>query len=147
MNKKPLFMPALHELARCYQAFERYSSAHIRTLGLTAPQFDVITTLGNTSGMAPKALSERTLITKGTLTGVLDRLEVKRMIRRTRSKLDGRSQVVELTPKGKTAFIKVFPAHLKHLARAFAAFKPRDYQRLEASLRDLRGALEPVEEG
>lgn len=145
MDKKPPFLASVRELARCQQAFERYSAAHIRSLGLTAPQFDVIATLGNMPGMTPKALSEQTLITKGTLTGVLDRLEAKRMIRRTRSKLDGRSQVVDLTPKGKAAFAKVFPAHLKHLAKAFAAFKPRDYQRIEAALRDLRGALEQNE--
>ena len=146
MNKKTPFLPAVRELAHCYQAFERYSSAHIRTLGLTAPQFDVIAALGNTQGMAPKELSERTLITKGTLTGILDRLEAKRMIRRSRSKIDGRSQVIELTAKGQTVFARVFPEHLKHLAKAFSAFKPRDYQRIEAVLRELRGALEPSQE-
>lgn len=146
MNKKPPFVASVRELARCYHAFERYSSAHIRTLGLTAPQFEVIAVLGSTPGVTPKELSERTLITKGTLTGVLDRLEVKRMIRRTRSKTDGRSQTVELTAKGQAAFSKAFPAHLKHLAKAFSAFKPRDYQRVEAALRDLRAALEPSQE-
>lgn len=35
---------------------------------------------------------------------------------------------------------------MKHLAKAFSAFKPRDYQRIEAALRDLRGALDPLEE-
>lgn len=110
MNKNAPFLPAVRELARCYQAFERYSSAHIRTVGLTAPQFDVIATLGNTAGMAPKELSERTLITKGTLTGILDRLEAKRMLRRSRSKIDGRSQVIELTAKGQAVLPKYFPS-------------------------------------
>lgn len=143
MNKKPPFLLTVRELAQCYQAFQRYSSAHIRTLGLTAPQFDVVAALGSAPAMAPKELSERTLITKGTLTGILDRLEAKRLIRRSRSKIDGRSQVIELTAKGQAVFAKVFPEHLKHLGKAFTAFKPRDFQRIEAALRDLRGALDP----
>ena len=72
----------LYELVRAYQAFESYSAAHIRNLGLTAPQFDIIATLGNTSGMSFKDLGEKTLITKGTLTGVIDRLEDKALVDR-----------------------------------------------------------------
>lgn len=71
-------LPVIRELVRAFQAFEQYSARHVRELGLTPPQFDVIATLGNTPGMSCKELSEKTLITKGTLTGVIDRLDRKR---------------------------------------------------------------------
>jgi DNA-binding MarR family transcriptional regulator len=73
----------LRELARCYQAFEAHSGAHVRSLGLTPAQFDIVATLGNTPGMSFKELGEKTLITKGTLTGVVDRLEAQRLVRRS----------------------------------------------------------------
>jgi DNA-binding MarR family transcriptional regulator len=63
-------------LAECMQLFEQISTAKVRQFGLTH-QFDIIATLGNTQGMTCKELGEKTLITKGTLTGVLDRLEQK----------------------------------------------------------------------
>ena len=107
MLKKP-FMPVLFELVRAYQAFESYSGAHIRTLGLTSSQFDIIATLGNTEGMSFKELGEKTLITKGTLTGVVDRLEAKALVRRVASASDGRSQMVELTRSGQKMFCKIF---------------------------------------
>ncbi|HQT27400.1 MAG TPA: MarR family transcriptional regulator, partial [Burkholderiales bacterium] len=75
-------LPVIRELARTYQAFTHYSAAHVRELGLTPPQFDVICTLGNTQGMPLCRLAEKTLITKGTLTGVLDRLEQKGLLKR-----------------------------------------------------------------
>jgi DNA-binding MarR family transcriptional regulator len=68
------FLPMLRELARCYQAFESYSGLHIRSLDLTPSQFDIVATLGNTAGMSFKELGVKTLITKGTLTGVVYRL-------------------------------------------------------------------------
>ena len=68
------FLPTMRELARAYQAFANYSDSHIRKLGLTPSQFDVIATLGNTEGMSMKALAEATLVTKGTLTGIVDRI-------------------------------------------------------------------------
>lgn len=141
MVKEP-FLPSLRELARCYQAFEAHSAAHLRTLRLTSPQFDVIATLGNTPGMTPKELGEKTLITKGTLTGVVDRLVFKGLVRRLAHSSDGRCQIVQLTKKGEGLFDKAFPAHLAYLDRAFKDFKAKDYARIEATLRDLRAVFE-----
>lgn len=71
------FIPTMRELVRAYQAFADYSAKHIRDLGLTPSQFDVIATLGNTKGMSMTDIAEKTLVTKGTLTGIIDRLEKK----------------------------------------------------------------------
>lgn len=87
-------------------------------------------------------MGEKTLITKGTLTGVVDRLEEKGLIRRIPSALDGRSQIVQLTKKGERLFDKVFPAHVAYFSRAFADWKAEDYARIEAALHDLRAVFE-----
>ena len=135
------FLPALRELAKAYQAFEAYSAAHIRTLGLTPPQFDIIATLGNTPGMSLKDLGAKTLITKGTLTGVVDRLTDKKLVRRVASPSDGRSQTVQLTKRGEELFARIFPAHVEHLKQAFLELKPDELITIENSLRRLREAF------
>ncbi len=129
---------ALKELVRCYQAFEAYASANIHRLGLTVPQFDIIVTLGNAQGMTPKELGEQTWITKGTLTGVIDRLQAKGLVKRTPSTLDRRSQIITLTKKGQKLFDKVFPEHLAYIGRAFRNFKAEDLLGIEAILGTLR---------
>ena len=103
------FLPVVHELARTYQAFEQFASQHIRQLGLTPPQFDVVATLGHSKGMNCKELSDRTLITKGTLTGVIDRLEDKGLVTRTMQPNDRRSVFVSLTQHGERLFDQAFP--------------------------------------
>src|SRR5574340_616746 len=135
------FIPVLRELARAYQAFETCSATHIRTLGLTPSQFDIVATLGNTDGMNFKELGEKTLITKGTLTGVVDRLEDKGLVRRVASASDGRSQTVQLTRKGEMLFARVFPDHLEHMGQSFASFSQADLDAMEAELHRLRTAL------
>lgn len=135
------FIPVLRELARAYQAFESYSAGHIRTLGLTPSQFDIVATLGNTDGMSFKELGEKTLITKGTLTGVVDRLEAKGLVRRVESPSDGRSKIVQLTRKGETLFARVFPAHLEHVGQAFTNFSQAELNNTAALLLRLREAL------
>jgi MarR family transcriptional regulator, 2-MHQ and catechol-resistance regulon repressor len=140
MPAKP-FMPVLYELVRAYQAFESYSAAHIRTLGLTSSQFDIIATLGNTDGMSFKELGEKTLITKGTLTGVVDRLEAKSLVRRVASDSDGRSQMVQLTRAGEALFARIFPAHLSHLELVFSAYTQKSLDNTEAVLQQLKHAF------
>jgi DNA-binding MarR family transcriptional regulator len=135
------FLPVVRELATTYQAFEAFSSRHIRSLDLTPAQFDIIATLGNTPGMAFKELGEKTLITKGTLTGVVDRLADKQLVRRTASASDGRSQIVQLTRQGEALFARVFPEHLAHLQQAFGELSPDELVNLEQSLRRLREVL------
>lgn len=141
MAEEP-FLPSVRELVRCYQALVTYSAAHLRSLGLTSPQFDIVATLGNTPGMTPKELGEKTLITKGTLTGVVDRLTAKEIVRRIPSTQDGRSQIVQLTKKGERLFDKVFPAYVAYFSRVFAGLKTEDYARIDTALRDLRAVLE-----
>ncbi|MHB1668187.1 MAG: MarR family winged helix-turn-helix transcriptional regulator [Thiomonas sp.] len=142
MPAQSSFLPLLRELVRTYQAFERHSAAHVLSLGLTPAQFDVIATLGNTAGMNPKQLGLKTLITKGTLTGVVDRLLAKGLVRRLPDPSDGRGQIVRLTPAGQRLFEQVFPAHGAHLHRVFERLSAQDAAQAERSLRILRTAFE-----
>ena len=143
---KKSFLPVIRELVRCYQAFETHSALHIRSMGLTPPQFDIVATLGNTEGMSFKDLGEKTLITKGTLTGVVDRLEAKQLVSRSASPTDGRSQIVRLTARGEALFGETFPAHVNHIGRVFASLSADDLKQAETTLRQLRGALEGTRE-
>lgn len=135
---KERYLRTLRALAECYHAFSRRDAAHARTLGYTAAQFDIVATLGNTEGMTFKELGEKTLITKGTLTGVVDRLEARGIVRRAGSPTDARSTIVRLTRKGEREFERVFQPHVAHLKRAFMAFDEAEMDRLDRLLHRLR---------
>jgi DNA-binding MarR family transcriptional regulator len=128
------FLKVLRPLAETYFAFLRVSDRRIRSLGLTPPQFDVIITLGDTGGMTCKDLSEKTLVTKGTLTGVMDRLEAKGLIERLAHHDDRRCTIIRLTLKGDRLFRKVLPAHIYFLKpyfeRAIGASQMRDLREM-----------------
>ncbi|MBL8517557.1 MAG: MarR family transcriptional regulator [Betaproteobacteria bacterium] len=142
MPDKPPFMNLMRELVRCYQAFESYSLLDIRATGLTPPQFDVIATLGNTAGMTFRELGEKTLITKGTLTGIVDRLTAKGLVRREDHPGDARCFKVVLTPAGEAEFRRVFQPHVHYLEDAFRRL-PRERQiALTEGLESLRQAFE-----
>jgi len=113
------YLKVLRPLVEAYLAFAREDGRHIRSMRLTPSQFDVIATLGDTDGMTCSDLSAATLVTKGTLTGVLDRLEKKGLIRRTAVKGDRRCIKIRLTESGEAVFRKTFAAHTDFLRPYF----------------------------
>lgn len=125
-------------LAECLQGFERYSGESVRQYGLTHAQFDIIATLGNTPGMSYKELGERTLITKGTLTGVIERLEQKGLVVRERNSDDRRSFQVSLTREGAAVFREVFPKVIAHGKQLFAGFSDAEFDEMDGALLKLR---------
>jgi DNA-binding MarR family transcriptional regulator len=138
---KERYLRTLRALAECYHAFSRHSAGHVRSLGYTPAQFDIIATLGNTPGMTFKELGEQTLITKGTLTGVVDRLEARGIVRRLTSPSDARSTVVQLTRKGEREFNRMFHAHIAYVKRAFAVLDEGEMDRLDRLLGRLRAGF------
>lgn len=138
--KEP-WLPVLRELVRTYQAFSTCSGRHVGSLGLTSAQFDVVSTLGNTSGMTFKELGEHTLITKGALTGIIDRMEEKGLVRRMALQDDRRSILAQLTPKGEALFEEVFPAHIRYLRSRFTRLTESERKDLVRLLKKLKDTM------
>ncbi|RTL01123.1 MAG: MarR family transcriptional regulator [Proteobacteria bacterium] len=129
-----IFLKTMRKLAEAFQSFEQLSSKHIRTLGLTPGQFDVIATLGNQPPMTCSELAEKTLMVKGNLTVILDGLVKKGLITRTTNPNDGRSLIISLTPAGDNVFKEVFPTHLKYLQPLIKQFDIQELGELDKRL-------------
>jgi MarR family 2-MHQ and catechol resistance regulon transcriptional repressor len=138
MDKR--YLRSIRLLSECMQLFGKSSAKRVKALGFTESQFDIIATLGNTSGMTCKELGEKTLITKGTLTGVLDRLESKGLIQRERGE-DRRQLFIKLTLEGELQFAQSFPAIVNQGRAMFSDYHDDDFEALEAQLLKLKNAL------
>lgn len=121
--------------------FEKKSSSRVRAFGFTESQFDIIATLGNTAGMTCKELGEKTLITKGTLTGVLDRLDKKGLIERTQGYDDRRQLFIKLSHAGEQTFADIFPQVVRQGRKNFAGYREEDFLALERELLKLKNCL------
>lgn len=135
-------LKVLRPLVEAYLAFWREDSRHIRSMRLTPSQFDVIATLGDREGMTCSELSDKTLVTKGTLTGVLDRLETKGLIVRDGVAGDRRCVQIRLTGKGEALFRKTFAAHAAFLRPYFRrALSPGEADQVKTLLLRIRDSF------
>lgn len=136
------YLKVLRPLVEAYLAFWREDSRHIKSLRLTPSQFDVIATLGDTDGMTCAELSSATLVTKGTLTGVLDRLAAKGLIKREAVAGDRRCTKIKLTEKGEALFRKVFAAHIAHIRPFFErALNQKEVEQVRTLLLRIRDSF------
>ena len=139
-SKQP-FLALVRELVWAYQAFSRLDTDGLRQYKLTQPQADVVFTLGNTEGLTFKEIGELTLITKGTLTGVIDRLEQKALVKRVQGNEDRRCTRVILTKKGDRLFRDIFPKHIAYLKTHFDQLSNNEILTIQRALKKLRLVL------
>lgn len=134
------FIPLVDELAAAYQAFSLYDAEGLRKSGsgLTPSQARVIFTLGGTEGMTCKNIGDQTLITKGTLTGVVDRLEEKGLVERWSVEGDGRKTIVALTRRGERVYDREFPRHIEFLKSKFDSLSVSDRTRATRLLQKIK---------
>ncbi|GEO80190.1 MarR family winged helix-turn-helix transcriptional regulator [Pararhodospirillum oryzae] len=127
------------------EAMARVHKAH----GLTPAGFDVLATLrraGPPHALSPSALVESTLVTSGTMTHRLDRLEAAGWIERRPNPEDGRGSVVALTPAGFALIDHVIADHVAAQHRLLAALPAPTRARLDADLKAWLSGFETPQE-
>ena len=134
-----LHLPAtVGEMTQAWHAFEQFASRHLRKQGLTPAQFAVLSALATGITLSCKSLSEQTGITKGSLTGIIDRLEEHGLAHRATSREDRRSHLVNLTDEGRATFERVADKHFAHLQQAFEGIDRDELADIEAGFRRFR---------
>jgi DNA-binding MarR family transcriptional regulator len=88
--------------------------------GLNAASFDVLATLrrsGPPYALSPSALIDWTMVTSGTMTNRIDRLERAGLVSRSPDPSDGRASVVALTDEGFTLIDALIGEHVANQHR------------------------------
>jgi DNA-binding MarR family transcriptional regulator len=80
-------------------AFDRIGRL-LRPLGVSAAGGLVLGQLRDHGAMSPSELGERLIVTRATVTGLIDSLERRGFVRRSANPSDRRSLLVEITPAG-----------------------------------------------
>ncbi len=73
----------------------------LRPFDLTPPSGLVISMLADSGPLSPSEIGERLIVTRATVTGLLDSLERRGLVRRVAHPTDRRSLLVEVTAEGR----------------------------------------------
>lgn len=138
-------MGPLGRLKRCAALLQRRLDETFADFGISSWEFDVLATLRR-SGMpyrlAPTTLFSALMITSGTMTHRLQRLESRAWVQRIPNPDDARSMLVQLTPAGLELIDRAVAAHVENERQILAPMAQADVAALDSSLVQLLAALE-----
>jgi len=105
--------------------------AELRSLGLSIPQFDVLSTLSEQEGLTQQDLAARLYVTKGNVSGLIDRLVEAALVERRAIPGDRRSHALHLTPAGAHLARCGIAAQEAYVARTLGRLDSRDVAEFE----------------
>jgi len=124
---------------------KRQTTIALAKHGLKHWEYDALSVLrrqGAPFEMAATDIARAALLTTGAMTTRIDGLESRGLVRRRRSKSDGRSIPVRLTGKGKQIIDLAVDTRINDANKALAQFSDREKKYLAAGLRNLLSQIE-----
>jgi DNA-binding MarR family transcriptional regulator len=138
-------MGVIGRLNRCAALMRRRLDATFEQFGLSNWEFDVLATLrraGAPHQLAPTALFSQLMVTSGTMTHRLQRLEAQGWVTRAPNPADARSMLVQLSPAGLELIERAVLAHVENEKDIIAPLGADGAAELDAQLRKLLAMLE-----
>jgi MarR family transcriptional regulator, organic hydroperoxide resistance regulator len=113
----------------------------LKPTGLSIPQFDVLSTLTEQEGLSQSDLATRLYVTKGNVSGLIDRLVDAGFVERRSAPGDRRSNAVFLTPTGRTVADEGIRLQKAFVADTLGKIQQTDLKVLDGILTQWRDAV------
>jgi DNA-binding MarR family transcriptional regulator len=139
-----LDMELIGRLGRVAGMVSRRVARCIEAQGISVPEFDVLAALKRSGApykLLPTTLYKTLMVTSGTMTHRLQKLEKAGFITREADKDDGRAMLVCLSDTGHEKVAGAIAAHIANEAKILSGLSDADKQALSALLRKLALSL------
>jgi len=108
------------------KALEELTKKDIKKHGMRASDFAILEALYHKGRQTIREISESVLISTGSITYVIDKLEKKELLIRTNCPDDRRAVYLEITAKGKQMMDEIFPKHQQVIEEVFQGISEND---------------------
>ena len=112
-------LDAFIKLRRAAESVSNRVNRHLADAGLTESQFGVLEALWHLGPLSQAVLARKILRSSGNLTLVVDNLEKRGLVARSRESRDRRIVNVSLTREGEALIASLFPVHLQRIVAEF----------------------------
>jgi MarR family transcriptional regulator, organic hydroperoxide resistance regulator len=133
--EEPDTMRVWFRFLRLHQRVSIAMASRLRAVGLSIPQFDLLSTLSEREGITQSQLAERLYVTKGNVSGLVDRLVEAGHVERRPISGDRRSYALHLTASGRAAAAAGFQAQKAYVQATLARLPAADQAEMERLLR------------
>jgi len=129
-------------LWKAARSLEAHAARSIGGFGMCQSDFGVLEALLHRGPLSVKEIGAKVLLTSGSMTAAVDRLEARGLVTREDDAEDRRSRIIHLTENGRGLIEKVFAEHRDAMEQAVAEFPVEERAALIRSLRRLGRSAE-----
>lgn len=129
-------------LTRSYNTLLDLIEKNVRGFGLTVSEFGVLEALYHKGEMPVQQLCKKVLVTSGSMTYIINKLEKNGYVKRHKCDRDARVWWVRLTAKGKELIAEVYPKHKEFLIEILGDMSSEDKKNLIRMLFQVKDSLE-----
>ncbi len=120
-------------------------SSRLRAIGLSVAQFDLLSTLTEDEGITQRDLAERLYVTKGNVSGLVDRLVEAGLVDRKPIPGDRRSHALHLTTEGRRLAAEGMEVQKRFIQETIGRLPPQDLEQLDTMLSRWRETFRDLE--
>jgi MarR family transcriptional regulator, 2-MHQ and catechol-resistance regulon repressor len=113
-------------LWKAARAIEQNAMNSVYKLGLGLSDFAVLEALLHKGAQPVNAIGKKVLLTSGSITTAIDRLESRNLVHRTPHPEDQRARLVQLTGRGKRLIERAFRRHALDMEETLSVLTPRE---------------------
>jgi MarR family transcriptional regulator, organic hydroperoxide resistance regulator len=132
---------------RLHQRMFGEMSQTLKPTGLSIPQFDVLSTLTEQQGLSQSDLAQRLYVTKGNVSGLIDRLVEAGLVERRSAPGDRRSNALFLTPDGEKVAQTGIRLQKALVAETIGRIPPQDLKLLDGIITTWREMIKRRADG
>lgn len=130
----PLPLRNYHLIHELYVLQDACDQQVLGQYDLISSHYRLLILLQDQPGVRLTTLSDQLLLSKSTITRIVDQLEAKAWVKRIIDPQDGRAQRVTLTELGQEKLAAISKAHLNSLLQRSQLLEPHELETLEALL-------------
>lgn len=132
-------------LGKTSKAVEKFDRVSIADTGLNLSDFTILEALLHKGPLPINTIGKKVLLTSGSMTAAVNRLEKKEYVKRIQDPSDGRSFFVHLTRSGRKKIKTAFEKHEKKLESLAGALVPEEREELVRLLKKLGKQAQDVQ--
>ena len=106
--------------------FAKVLNENISKFGLNLTDFSVLDLLFQKGEQTTQKIGEKMLITSGSITYIVNKLEKMELICRNKSEIDKRITYIKLTKKGRETIFELLPLQIEKINEIFSDFSRED---------------------
>jgi DNA-binding MarR family transcriptional regulator len=138
----PVTVQVVEALRRIIRAVDLHSRALVHKYRLTGPQLVVLRAIADTRPASVGEIARTVYLSQATVTGILDRLETRGLVTRSRSSDDRRRVVASLAPSAEEKLRSAPPLLQEHFIQRFLELEESEQRGILASLERVVSLME-----